>query len=118
LPCRQLQLTPSAAQFLAPVEHPQVRLDPFSHLYGTVPTSLPWSCANALRRSYLSINCGKTIMTIRTVGPTSTYPTIAAAVGAAAAGDIIQLEAGYSNERAVLTVQDLTVTGGASSLNI
>src|SRR5688500_14723403 len=57
-------------------------------------------------------------MTIRTVGPTSTYPTIAAAVGAASAGDIIRLEAGYSNERAVLTVQDLTVTGGVASVNI
>lgn len=73
---------------------------------------------NALRRSYLSINCEKLIMTIRNVGPSSTFPTIAAAVGAAAAGDIILLEAGYSNERAVLTVQDLTVQGGASSLNI
>jgi Ca2+-binding RTX toxin-like protein len=58
------------------------------------------------------------IMTIRTVGPTSTFPTIAAAVGAADAGDTILLEAGYSNERAVLTVQDLTVTGDASSRNI
>ncbi|MGZ8407111.1 MAG: calcium-binding protein, partial [Caulobacteraceae bacterium] len=57
-------------------------------------------------------------MTIRKVGPTSTYPSIAAALGAAAAGDIIRLEDGYSNERAVLTVQDLTVTGGASSRNI
>jgi Ca2+-binding RTX toxin-like protein len=57
-------------------------------------------------------------MTIRTVGPTSTFPTIAAAVAAAAAGDTIRLEAGYSNERAVLTVQDLTVSGTASSLNI
>lgn len=57
-------------------------------------------------------------MTIRNVGPSSTYPTIAAAVGAAAGGDIILLEAGYSNERAVLSVQDLTVQGGAASLNI
>jgi large repetitive protein len=57
-------------------------------------------------------------MTIRTVGPTSTHPTIAAAVAASAAGDTISLQAGYSNERAVLTVQGLTVTGGATSLNI
>jgi Ca2+-binding RTX toxin-like protein len=57
-------------------------------------------------------------MTIRNVGPTSTYPTIAAAVAAAAAGDTVSLQAGYSNERAVLTVQNLTVTGGASSVNI
>jgi Ca2+-binding RTX toxin-like protein len=57
-------------------------------------------------------------MTIRNVGSTSTYPTIADAVAAAAAGDTIRLQAGYSDERAVLTVQDLTVMGGASSLNI
>jgi serralysin len=57
-------------------------------------------------------------MTIRTVGPNSTYPTIAAAVAASAAGDIISLEAGYSYERAVLTVQDLTVMGGLTSRNI
>jgi Ca2+-binding RTX toxin-like protein len=57
-------------------------------------------------------------MTIRTVGPSASYPTIAAAVGAAAAGDTIRLAAGYSDERAVLTVQGLTVQGGASSLNI
>lgn len=57
-------------------------------------------------------------MTIRTVGPSSTYPTIAAAVAASAASDVILLAPGYSNERAVLTVQDLTVQGGASSLNI
>jgi Ca2+-binding RTX toxin-like protein len=57
-------------------------------------------------------------MTIRTVGPTSTFPTIAAAVAAADAGDTILLEDGYSNERAVLTVQDLIVQGGAASRNI
>jgi Ca2+-binding RTX toxin-like protein len=60
----------------------------------------------------------ETIMTIRTVGPSATYPTIAAAVAASAAGDIIRLAAGYSNERAVLTVQDLSVQGTASSVNI
>ena len=57
-------------------------------------------------------------MTIRTVGPNSTYPSIAAAVAASAAGDIISLENRYSNERAVLTVQDLTVTGASTSRNI
>jgi Ca2+-binding RTX toxin-like protein len=57
-------------------------------------------------------------MTIRTVGPNSTYRTIAAAVDASAAGDIISLEDRYSNERAVLTVQDLTVMGGPTSRNI
>ncbi|MEJ5991244.1 calcium-binding protein [Ramlibacter sp. PS3R-8] len=57
-------------------------------------------------------------MTIRNVGPSSTYPTIAAAVGASAAGDTIRLAPGYSDERAVLTVQDLTVQGAASSRNI
>ncbi|MEJ5991242.1 calcium-binding protein [Ramlibacter sp. PS3R-8] len=57
-------------------------------------------------------------MTIRKVGPNSTYPTIAAAVDASAAGDIIRLETRYSNERAVLTVEDLTVMGGPTSRNI
>jgi Ca2+-binding RTX toxin-like protein len=58
------------------------------------------------------------IMTIRNVGPGATYPSIAAAVAAAAAGDTIALAPGYSDELAVLTVQDLTVQGAASSLNI
>ncbi|MEJ5991243.1 calcium-binding protein [Ramlibacter sp. PS3R-8] len=57
-------------------------------------------------------------MTIRNVGPSATYPTIAAAVAASASGDTIRLAAGYSNERAVLTVQDLIVQGGEASLNI
>src|SRR5690606_24997814 len=39
-------------------------------------------------------------------------------VAAAAASDTIRLADGYSNERAILTVQDLTVLGDASSLNI
>lgn len=57
-------------------------------------------------------------MTIRKVGPNSIYPTIAAAVAAAAEGDIIRMEAGYTYERAVLTVQNLTVTGGDAELRI
>jgi Ca2+-binding RTX toxin-like protein len=58
-------------------------------------------------------------MTTRTVGRDSTYSTIAAAVAASDAGDTISLEQRYSNERGVLiTVQDLTVIGGARSHNI
>jgi Ca2+-binding RTX toxin-like protein len=58
-------------------------------------------------------------MTTRTVGRDSTYSTIAAAVAASDAGDTISLEQRYSNERGVLiTVQDLTVIGGARSGNI
>jgi Ca2+-binding RTX toxin-like protein len=58
------------------------------------------------------------IMTIRRVGPNSTYPSIEDAVAAAAPGDTIVLEVRYSFELAVLTVQDLTVWGGVASRGI
>jgi Ca2+-binding RTX toxin-like protein len=61
----------------------------------------------------------ETIMTIRNVGPSSTYTSIAAAVAASDASDTIRLDPpGYSNETAVLSVQDLTVLGGGGSRNI
>lgn len=57
-------------------------------------------------------------MTILTVGPTSTYPTIAAAMAVAAPGDMIVLSGGYGNETAIVTQQDLTIEGDASSAGI
>jgi Ca2+-binding RTX toxin-like protein len=48
----------------------------------------------------------------------SQYTSIAAAVLAAAPGDTIQLEVGYSNETATVTVNNLTVDGGAGSTGI
>ena len=57
-------------------------------------------------------------MAILTVGPTSTYPTIAAAMAVAAAGDTVVLEAGYSNETAIVTQTGMTVTGDATSTGI
>jgi Ca2+-binding RTX toxin-like protein len=57
-------------------------------------------------------------MTILTVGPTSTFPTIAAAMAAANAADTILLEAGYSNETATVTHSGMTVSGQASSTGI
>jgi Ca2+-binding RTX toxin-like protein len=57
-------------------------------------------------------------MAIFTVGPNSTFPTIAAAMAAAGPGDTIQLEAGYSNETAVVTHSGMIITGEASSVGI
>ncbi|HYI48164.1 MAG TPA: calcium-binding protein [Allosphingosinicella sp.] len=57
-------------------------------------------------------------MAIFTVGPNSTFPSIAAAMAAAGPGDTIQLEAGYSNETATVTHSGMTITGGADSLGI
>ncbi len=57
-------------------------------------------------------------MAILTVGPTSTYPSIAAAMAAAAASDTIQLESAYSNDTANVTRPGLTVTGDAFSTGI
>lgn len=53
-----------------------------------------------------------------TVGPTSTFSTIAAAMAAAADNDTIQLEAGYSNETATVTHTGMIVTGEATSTGI
>jgi serralysin len=57
-------------------------------------------------------------MAIFTVGPNSTYASIAAAMAAAGPGDTIQLEAGYSNETATVTHSGMIITGEASSLGI
>lgn len=57
-------------------------------------------------------------MPILTVGPTSTYSTIAAAMAAATAGDEISLQSGYSSESVTDSVQNMFVTGRASSSNI
>ena len=57
-------------------------------------------------------------MAIRSVGPTSTHPTIAAALLAAIAGDTIQLEAGYSNETATITQAGVIISGDAGSTGI
>jgi len=55
---------------------------------------------------------------ILNVGPDETYATIAAAMGVANAGDQILLEAGYSNENALLTVNNLFIDGTNSSTHI
>jgi Ca2+-binding RTX toxin-like protein len=57
-------------------------------------------------------------MAIRTVGPNSDFPTIAAAMQASGPGDTIQLEAGYSNETATIAFSGMTITGGAGSTGI
>jgi trimeric autotransporter adhesin len=57
-------------------------------------------------------------MAILSVGPTSTYPSIAAAMLFAAPSDTIQLEAGYSNETATVSQSGMIVTGDASSTGI
>ena len=55
---------------------------------------------------------------ILNVGPDETYATIAAAMGVANAGDQILLEAGYSNENALVTVNNLFIDGTNSSTHI
>lgn len=57
-------------------------------------------------------------MAILTVGATSSYPSIAAAMLAAAPGDTIQLEAGYRNETATVTHEGITIFGEESSTGI
>lgn len=57
-------------------------------------------------------------MTIRTVGPASAFPNITAAMLAANAGDIVQIESGYGQESATVTHNGMTVTGLASSTGI
>jgi Ca2+-binding RTX toxin-like protein len=51
-------------------------------------------------------------MAIFTVGPNSTFPTIADAMAAAGPGDIILLEEGYSNETATILYSGMTIDGG------
>lgn len=57
-------------------------------------------------------------MTLLKVGPAETYHTIAAAMAHAHAGDTIALDAGYSNETTTVSVNNLSVSGAASSANI
>ncbi len=57
-------------------------------------------------------------MSILTVGPTSTFPTIAAAMVAANPADTILLQAGYSNETATVTHNGMTISGDATSTGI
>jgi hypothetical protein len=53
-----------------------------------------------------------------TVGPTSAFATIAAAMAVAIAGDTLLIEAGYGNEAATVTQSGLTISGGSSSTGI
>lgn len=55
---------------------------------------------------------------ILNVGPDETYATIAATMGVANMGDQIVLETGYSNENALITVNNLFVSGDHSSRQI
>ncbi|WP_198039075.1 calcium-binding protein, partial [Skermanella stibiiresistens] len=57
-------------------------------------------------------------MATRSVGSTSTYPTIAAAMLAAGPGDLIELQSGYSNEAASITHSGITVSGDVNSVGI
>ena len=57
-------------------------------------------------------------MTIRTVGPNSDFPTIAASMLSSGPGDTIQLEAGYSNETATVLFSGMTIFGDAGSQGI
>ena len=57
-------------------------------------------------------------MTTLTVGPTSSFPTIAAAMLAAGPADTILLETGYSNESTTVTHNGMTVSGGLASTGI
>ena len=57
-------------------------------------------------------------MAILTVGPTATYPTIAAAMAVAAVADTIDLQSGYGNETATVTQVGMTVTGDSTSTGI
>ncbi len=55
---------------------------------------------------------------ILNVGPGETYATIGAAMAVANAGDQILLETGYSNEAALVTVDNLSISGSSSSTHI
>lgn len=57
-------------------------------------------------------------MAILSVGSLSTYSTITAAMLDAVAGDIINLQSGYSNETAIINKPGISVTGDASSVGI
>jgi Ca2+-binding RTX toxin-like protein len=57
-------------------------------------------------------------MAIRTVGPNSTYPSIADAMAESGPGDTIELEPGYSDEAAIVLYGEMIVAGEASSTGI
>jgi len=57
-------------------------------------------------------------MPILTVGPTSTYASISAAMPFALPDDTIVLQSGYSGEDAIVDKTGLTVTGDATSVGI
>ncbi|AML51899.1 Hint domain-containing protein [Falsihalocynthiibacter arcticus] len=57
-------------------------------------------------------------MTILTVGPGFSYPTIAAAMVDASPGDTISLGAGYSDETATVSKEDITIEGDINSSGI
>lgn len=57
-------------------------------------------------------------MVIRTVGPSSDFPSIAAAMLSSGPGDTIQLESGYSNETATIRFSGMTIFGGIGSQGI
>jgi hypothetical protein len=50
--------------------------------------------------------------------PSTQYPTIEAAIGAAHAGDVIVLETGSVDETALVTVDNITIEGGAANTGI
>src|SRR4051812_18765976 len=56
-------------------------------------------------------------MSVLLVG-SKTYPDITAALVDAIGGDTLKLKAGYSHDAAVITVQDLSVSGGVTSKDI
>ena len=57
-------------------------------------------------------------MAIRTVGPTSDFPSIAAAMRNSGPGDTIRLESGYSNETATIKFSGMIIFGDAASQGI
>jgi Ca2+-binding RTX toxin-like protein len=57
-------------------------------------------------------------MAILHVGPGSAFPSIAAAMAAATAGDTIQLESGYGNEIATVRFNNMVISGDATSTGI
>jgi Ca2+-binding RTX toxin-like protein len=57
-------------------------------------------------------------MATLTVGPTSSFATIADAISVSITNDIIQLEPGYGNENALVTVEGLLFDGQQSSTGV
>jgi hypothetical protein len=57
-------------------------------------------------------------MAVLTVGPSSTYPTIAGAMLVASDNDTIALQSGYGGEHATVTHTGMTISGDSSSTGI